>query len=107
MRESYCKESEQISEYLEGHLDGEKIREIAAHLKSCSTCAATLRDLQSLKSLLNNAETPSVPPNKEFWANAYRNARLSVREMGFFAEPTGCIVDSCCGFVPANLYFCC
>jgi hypothetical protein len=21
-----------------------------------------------------------VPPNKEFWANAYRNARLSVRE---------------------------
>jgi hypothetical protein len=79
MQENYCKYSEHLSAFMDGRLDGDNIREIAIHLNDCPQCDAELNALKRLRSVLSMLDTPSVPPQPVFWANAYREARLNVR----------------------------
>jgi anti-sigma factor RsiW len=70
-------EGESLSAYIDGRLDGEETRAVAAHLLGCDACRRELDLLVATKGALRVIATPSVPPNPEFWSNAYRAARLS------------------------------
>ena len=71
---------DRFSAYIDGRLDGEATRVLAAHLRACDACRHEHELLVATKAALRALQTPSMPPNPEFWANAYRDARLSVPE---------------------------
>jgi anti-sigma factor RsiW len=73
-----CKtaQKEALSAYLDGMLDGEELRAMGAHLRVCADCTKALADMNAVKSLMAAAKAPSDPPMRDFWAGAYRAARV-------------------------------
>lgn len=67
---------EDLSAYIDGMLEGEAMREVAAHLRTCADCRRLYEGLSQTKTLLRTAPTPSQPPQADFWAETYRRARL-------------------------------
>lgn len=78
---------EVLSAYVDGMADGATLRAIAAHLLDCDACKALVADFRHQQGLLRQlkAEPLSAPP--EFWANAYRVARLSKSRGSQSARP--------------------
>lgn len=68
-----------LSAYVDGMLDGETMRKIAAHLDSCADCRRVYEGLSQTKALLYSLSAPSRPPQADFWAETYRRARLEAR----------------------------
>lgn len=67
---------EDLSAYIDGMLDGEMMRQVAAHLRDCVDCRRLYDGLSQTKSLLRTVSAPSSPPQAEFWAETFRRARL-------------------------------
>jgi anti-sigma factor RsiW len=55
-----------LDRYLEGTLSPQQMREIAAHLEACASCAALLDELKVVDGLLVTAPRPALPENFTF-----------------------------------------
>jgi predicted anti-sigma-YlaC factor YlaD len=87
MPQEQCLDTEQLSLLIDGRLDGEAIRALTGHLKSCDTCRAHLNNLNQLKSALRCLHTPSSPPKPDFWTDAFRNARIEAQKHSTYNGP--------------------
>lgn len=65
---------------MDGMLDGERMRQVAEHLRACADCRGTYEGLAQTKNLLAGLSTPSRPRQADFWNQTYRRARLEARK---------------------------
>lgn len=68
--------SEEISAYIDCMLDGRSMRRIARHIKACEDCRTASTQLVSLRESLRLSRKSPGSASEEFWANAFRAARL-------------------------------
>ena len=66
-----------MSAYVDGMLEGDQLRRMAMHLEQCPSCRDEFDSLVQVRGMLRKMSTPSAPPSSEFWADAYRSARLA------------------------------
>jgi len=66
--------TEWLGAYLDGELQGIRLRQVEVHLEDCQTCQAELEDLQELSSLLHAAV-----PVKDFIPTDRFTAQLALR----------------------------
>lgn len=77
---------ENLSAYIDGMLDGETMRDTAAHLRACVDCRRLYEGLSQTRSLLRTVSAPSQPPQADFWAQTFRHARLQAPARRRFAS---------------------
>ena len=68
---------ERLSAYIVGMLDGDRLRQVASHIDECESCRSQYKEMLKLRSVLRTMGAPSVPSRDQFWADAYRAARLA------------------------------
>jgi anti-sigma factor RsiW len=67
---------ELISALADGMLNVAETRRVAAHLRACPACQATLADFERNKALFAHLRKPTPPP-EQFWNDAYRTIRTA------------------------------
>ncbi len=77
LRSCKVSQSETLSAYVDGMLDGTSMRDISHHLDACSDCQESIRQLTAVKGLLQSTKESAALPGATFWADAYRKARLT------------------------------
>ena len=64
---------EQLSAYLDDHLNGRDLATVWKHLQACSACRQQEVQLRHLGQLLKGLAPPQAPPH--FWAETHRRLR--------------------------------
>jgi anti-sigma factor RsiW len=67
---------DKLTGFLDGTLDGETMRKVDAHLRTCADCMQSFRSLEETRALLRRSRESVAVPGATFWADAYRRARL-------------------------------
>jgi hypothetical protein len=57
-----CIDDLELSDYVDGALTGERLREVEDHLAGCATCRSLVEDLQSIQLTARTLETIAPPP---------------------------------------------
>lgn len=67
---------ENLSAYLDGELQQEKIQELEVHLKNCKSCQRELQEIRQGKSLTAYFEKPDWQDTERLWENIQGNKSL-------------------------------
>ncbi|HEV8338700.1 MAG TPA: zf-HC2 domain-containing protein [bacterium] len=104
---------EQLSEWIDGHLNPDAAAQVAAHVDVCDRCRQEVDDLRRVRTLLRRVEAPSLRP--AFWARleahvAKERERLARRQIWRRALLPAAVAAGALGFaflpagkVPLNL----
>lgn len=77
---------EDVSAYIDGMLEGDRLRQMSLHIEQCDACRGEYEALLNTRALLRKMATPAAPP--DFWANAHRAARLAAPPKSSRVLPT-------------------
>ncbi len=72
-------DSEELSAYADGMLEGRALRTISAHASHCPECTEALRDLGRVKSALRSVQNAPAPAAEGYWPKLYRSVRQEPR----------------------------
>jgi anti-sigma factor RsiW len=75
--------TDKLSDYLDGELAADERREVEAHVKSCSECAAVLTDLKRIVARAQEAAGTPRPPAVDLWRGIAARIETSPRSVAF------------------------
>ena len=73
-------QSESLSAYVDGMVDGQTMRRLAHHVDGCGDCREAVAQLTNTKRRLSQVRNAPPMPSASFWSDAYRTARLSAAD---------------------------